>query len=112
MEVSREQGHITWLLREQRLRGGCGEARASIRCMMQRTTVTAAAEDLDVLRREAQQRHVSLSCVLEEVVHEAAEARRRERSRPRALFNSHLQWSVALESVEDEESPVRGRLQS
>ena len=65
--------------------------------MMQRTTVRAAAEDLDVLRREAQQRHVSLSCVLEEVVHEAAEARRREPARPRARFNSHMQMCVALE---------------
>lgn len=50
--------------------------------MNERTTVTADAEDLAVLRDEARRRGVSLSTVLREAVsHQAAALRRRRRPR-------------------------------
>lgn len=50
--------------------------------MIERTTVAAAAEDLAVLRAEAQRRKVSLSLVLREAVSDRAAVLRRGR-RPR-----------------------------
>ncbi|HEX6512379.1 MAG TPA: ribbon-helix-helix protein, CopG family [Chloroflexota bacterium] len=80
--------------------------------MIQRTTLSADAEDLELFRREARRRKVSLNQVLREVVHESADARRRNRQkRDFGLFDGPG-TNIAQQSVDDEESPVRGRLRS
>ncbi len=80
--------------------------------MIQRTTLSADEEDLDLFRREAERRKVSLNAVLKEIVHEAAADRRKKlRKRDLGLFDGPG-TGIAKEIVDDEESPVRGRFKS
>ncbi|HLY66501.1 MAG TPA: hypothetical protein VKU60_13285 [Chloroflexota bacterium] len=80
--------------------------------MMRRTTLTAEAEDLDLFRREAKRRRVSLNQVLKELLHEAADARRGGRARPRFGTFKGSGEPVAQLSADDEDAPARGRLRS
>jgi hypothetical protein len=80
--------------------------------MTRRTTVSAPAEDLAVLEREAKRRKVSLNTVLKEVIREAAAARRERQPRPRFGIFSGSGEPVARQTAEDEESPAGGRLRS
>ena len=76
--------------------------------MMQRTTVTAETEDLNLFRREAKRRNVSLNEVLKEILHEAAASRRKKlMKRDFGLFDGPG-TNIAQESVDDEDSPARG----
>lgn len=73
----------------------------------QRTTVTAEADDLAVLRAEARRRGVSLAVVLREAVaRRAAELRAGQRPR---FGVGHGDAGLAQSSVDDEDAPASGR---
>ena len=81
---------------------------ASDEMAVRRTTLAADSADLAVLEGEARRRGVSLAQVLREIVaREASELRRRHR--PRFGIGTR---GIAQLSVDDEESPARGRLRS
>jgi hypothetical protein len=73
----------------------------------QRTTVTAALDDLETLRGEARRRGVSLAQLMRETLAEKA-AELRAGRRPRVGVGRGGGRSVAQESVEDEDAPARG----
>lgn len=78
--------------------------------MMQRTTLTAEGADLDLFRREARRRGVSLNAVLQEVVHDAAESRRCERMKDEfAIFEGS--GDVVEEILRDPDAPFREALE-
>jgi hypothetical protein len=77
---------------------------------VRRTTLAAEHDDLALLEAEARRRGVSLARVLREVVAEKAAELRRQR-RPRFGVGTGG-VRIAQLSVEDEESPARGRLRS
>ncbi|MGI9303230.1 MAG: hypothetical protein ACR2RB_11050 [Gammaproteobacteria bacterium] len=77
--------------------------------MIQRTTIAAERDDLEVLRAEAKRRELSFAQYLRLVLAEKAtdiQSRRRPRFGVGRSDGSSL--SVALESVDDEDSPARG----
>jgi ribbon-helix-helix CopG family protein len=75
-----------------------------------RTTVAADSDDLALLEGEARRRGVTLSQVLREAVEREA-GRLRRATQPRFGI-VHGDGNLAELRVEDEESPVRGRLRS
>ena len=78
--------------------------------MMQRTTLTAEAEDLDLFRREARRRGVSLNVVLNDIVHDAAESRRGERLKDEfAIYEGS--GDVVEEILRDPDAPLREALE-
>ena len=76
---------------------------------MKRTTVTADAEDLALLEREAERRGIALGRLLGELVAARAEALRDERPKPRgAVFSSPPGTrGIAEEMDADPDAPWR-----
>ncbi len=78
--------------------------------MMRRTTITAEAEDVETLRREARRQGISLARLMGAVVAtKAAEIRAARRPRV-ALFRS--EGGIADASVEDEHAPAAAPYES
>lgn len=67
--------------------------------VIERTTLAADAEDLALLRREAERRRVSLAALLREIVAHEADALRAARPKPRFGFVSS---GVGLSTLADE----------
>lgn len=76
--------------------------------MKQRTTVTAEADDLEVLRAEAGRRGVSLNELLSDAVASKAAEIRRAR-RPRFGVGRSGGANLAAQSVADEDAPATER---
>jgi hypothetical protein len=72
--------------------------------MIQRTTIAAEAEVLEILRAEARRRGMSLATLVGEILAEKAEHLRQSR-RPRVGIG-HSGGGVSLESVEEENLPA------
>ena len=74
--------------------------------MIQRTTVAADEEDLQVLQEEAARRGISFARLAAEILGEKAAELRRER-RPRFGVARSDGASLAAESSADEDSPAK-----
>ena len=73
--------------------------------MKKRTTVTATADDLDILRDEARRLGVSLNVVLRDLIAERAEQLQAAR-RPRLGVGRSGGAELSRQSAADEDSPA------
>jgi hypothetical protein len=88
------------------------DVRANIdNTMKQRTTITAEADDLEVLRAEARRLDVSLNELLSAAVADKA-AEIQQSRRPRLGLGRSGGANLAEQSVADEEAPGAGGIRS